>query len=124
MADNLTNAEENRLLDLSLPTGAGACQLRLTSDAPTDAAAGTELSGGGYAAQNFTVTAASGGAKENTAEILFPAASADWSEIQGYEVWVSTERRWYRALSAPERRTVLTGDQFRVAAGALDFTLS
>lgn len=125
MPDNLTNAEENRLLDASLPVGAGACQLRLTSDAPTDAAAGTELAGNGYAAQNFTATAAAAGTKENAADILFPAAvGADWAEIQGYEVWVGAERRWYRALAVAERRTVRIGDVYRVAAGILDFSLS
>ena len=123
MADNLTNGEEDRLLDLSLPTTANACQLRLTSTAPTDAAAGTELSGNGYVAQDFTVAASSGGSKSNP-QILFPAATGAWSTIVGYEVWVGTERRWYRALTAGEQRTLASGDQYRIQAGQLTFSLS
>lgn len=124
MADNLTNPEEIRLLDLSLPTGANACQLRLTSTVPTDAAAGTELAGNGYAPKDFTATAASPGPKTNAAEILFAAASGAWATILGLEVWVGAERRWHRALSAGEQRTLASGDQYRVAAGALTFALS
>ncbi len=124
MADNLTDAEETRLLDLSLPTGANACQLRLSSNSPTDSVAGTELAGNGYAPQNFTSSAAAAGSKNNVGEILFPAATGAWLEIQGYEVWVGTERRWYRALTVAERRTLALNDQYRIAAATLTFALA
>lgn len=123
MADNLTNAEEDRLLDLSLPTGANAITINLRSTAPTDSADGTAIGGGNDVSEDFTVTAASGGAKENTAEILFPAAVAAY-DVFGYDIYVGASRRWYHALAVPDRRTVNIGDQYRIAAGALDFTLA
>lgn len=123
MADNLSNTEENRLLDNSLPTGAGAIEIRLRSTAPTDAADGAAIAGGNDVQENFTVTAAAGGTKENTAEILFAAAVAAY-DVQGYDFYVGAERRWYRALTAPEQRHLEPGDQYRIAAGALDFSIS
>lgn len=124
MPDNLTDVEENRLLDLSLPTGANAVQCRLTSTAPTDSAAGTEIAVGGYAAQNFTVGAAAAGSKTHAADILFPVATADYPTILGIEIWVGTDRRWYRALAVAEQRAPKTGDQYRIAAGSLTFALA
>jgi hypothetical protein len=123
VANNLSDAEENRLLDLSLPTGAGAIQIRLRSTAPTDAADGTAIGGGNDVTEDFAVGAAAAGTKSNSAEILFPAAVAQYS-VQGYDFYVGAERRWYHALPAPDQRTVEIGDQYRIAAGDLDFSLS
>jgi hypothetical protein len=126
MADNLTNAEENRLLDLSLPTG-GTIYLALYTAAPSDAGGGTEVAGGGYARQALSVPAASNGQKSNSLEVLFPEATADWGTIVALGVVDASTNgtlRWYRALDASEQRTVRTGDQYRVAPGALTFTLS
>lgn len=125
MADNLTNTEENRLLDLSLPTTALACTMKLRSSAPSETADGTTITGGGYADKTFTVAAASGGSKSNTADISFgPATGSPWAEIQGYDVYVGAERRWYQALAAPDRRTVGVGDTYVIDAGTLSFALS
>lgn len=125
MADNLANAEEDRLLDLSLPTGAGAITLKLRSSAPTDAADGTTISTGGYADETFAVGASSGGSKTNLADILFPVHSGGAAyTVLGYDVYVGASRRWYQALAAPDQRTVNPGDQYKVAAGALTFSLS
>ena len=126
MADNLTDAEENRLLDLSLP-GTGMF-VRLTSTTPTDSAAGTELSGNGYTPKAITFAAASGGSKTSSAEVLFDAVTgADWVTILGIEIWDAASggnRRWYRPLAVGERRTPAVGDQYRIANGALSFSLT
>lgn len=129
MADNLTDAEENRLLDLSLPVGApSTVYLALTSTAPTDASSGTELSGSAYARVAITLPAASGGSKSNTAAINFATVTGtDWATILGYEVWDASTggaRRWHRALSVAEQRTPKVGDQYSVPSGALTFTLA
>jgi hypothetical protein len=126
MADNLTDAEENRLLDLSIPTT--GMYLALTSTAPTDAAAGTELSGNGYTRQQMTTSAAASGSKSNNAQINYgPVTTADWLTILGYDVYDAASagnRRWYRGLTAGEQRTPKVGDTYRVASGALTFTLA
>ena len=126
MADNLTDAEENRLLDLSLP-GTGMF-VRLTSTTPTDSAAGTELSGNGYTPKAITFGAASGGSKTNSAEVLFDTVTtADWATILGIEIWDAStggNRRWYRALAPAEQRTPAVGDQYRIAASALTFSIA
>jgi hypothetical protein len=126
MADNITDAEENRLLDLSIPTS--GMYLALTSTAPTDAAAGTELTGNGYTRQAMATTAAASGSKTNSAQINYgPVTTADWLAILGYDVYDAStagNRRWYRALAAGEQRTPKVGDTYRVAANALTFTLA
>jgi hypothetical protein len=126
MADNLTDAEENRLLDLSIPTT--GMYLALTSTAPTDAAAGTELSGNGYTRQAMATSAAASGSKTNSAQINFgPVTTSAWATILGYDIYDASSagnRRWYRALTAGEQRTPNVGDTYRVAASALTFTLA
>jgi hypothetical protein len=102
--------------------------LALTSTAPTDATAGTELTGNGYTRQAMATTAASGGSKTNSAQINFgPVTTANWLTILGYDIYDAStagHRRWYRALSAGEQRTPAVGDTYRVAASALTFTLA
>lgn len=127
MAANLTQAEANRLLDLTIVSG--SVYLALTSTVPTATAAGTELVGNGYIRQAITAaTPAAAGSKANTAQILFPTVvTADWLPILGFEIWDAATaggRRWWRALSAPEQRTPKVGDQFRVLAGGLTATLT
>jgi len=53
----------------------------LFTSAPSDAGGGTEVSGGAYARQAVTLSAASGGASSNSAEITFPQATADWGTV-------------------------------------------
>ena len=123
---NLTVSESNRLLDTSLPDA--TLYLALTSTAPTASAAGTELAGGGYVRMAIPLSvAASAGAKSNSAQMLWAAATADWLTILGYDIYdqaAGGNRRWWRALSVAEQRTVKQGDQYRIAQGALVFNLA
>lgn len=130
MADNLTDLEERRLLDLSLPDD--NVWLALFTVAPDDAGAGgTEVSGNAYARQPISMaaaaTATSVSSKSNDTQILFPAATGAWGTIVAYGVMDAStagNMRWHRTLSAGEQRAVNTGDQYRVAVGALTFQLS
>lgn len=123
---NIVDLEENRLLDLSLPDD--NVWLALTSTAPSDATAGTEITGGAYARQPISMAAAAGGSKSNDTEILFlQATGAAWAEIQGYDIYSAVTagtRRWHFTLPVGDRRTVNVGDQYRIAVGALTFTLT
>lgn len=123
MPDNLTNAEEDRLLDLSL---SGAF-VGLFTAVPGEAGGGTEVTGGSYARQALGATASSGGAAENDSEIAFPAATADWGTIVAVGLFSASSAgtlRWYRVLDVGEQRTVENGSQFVIGAGALTCSLS
>lgn len=117
-------AEANRLLDVSLPPGT-TFQCRLMSTPPSDLLLGAELTGGAYAAQNFTMPAAANMQKVNTVAITFPAPTANWLEVQGMEFWTTTgtiSRRWWKALSPGERRTATSGGSpLRIPVGSLIF---
>ncbi len=126
MADNLTDHEENRLLNLSLPAGGGV-YLALFTAAPDETGGGTEPAGDGYARQELATTAAAAGSKANAADVLFGAATAGWGTILAvgvYDALTAGNLRWYRTLTAGEQRTVNLGDQYRVAAGALTFSIA
>lgn len=97
MPNNLTDAEETRLLDLSLVTGD---LLALVTTLSTDAATGTELTGGSYARQSITWAAAASGSKATSAAIAFVGLPA--SESFGWEVLNSagSARKWYGLWSS------------------------
>ena len=76
---------ENKIIDHMLRNQAytppATVYVALYTDDPTDADTGTEVSGGAYARQSVTLSAASGGATSNSADITFPTATADWGTI-------------------------------------------
>ena len=131
MADNLTNTAENLVLDwvnsVGTPTRPTTpLKLALCTTAPTDAAAGTEVTGGSYARQNANLGAAASGAATNSAEIRFTGMPAvGGSGVTHVELWDSFTtpvRIWYGALATA--KTVNAGDDFVIAAGQLTVTLS
>ena len=127
MADNLSNTGENRALDFILGNAAIApttpMKVALVTANGSDTAAGTEVAGGGYARQSLSVAASVNGATSNSVDLVWtnmPAAT-----VVGVEVWDSAGtpvRLWYGALTAS--RTVSAGDELRLVAGALTFSLS
>lgn len=81
------------------------------------------MTGGSYARQSLTVGAASAGATSNSADLVFAGMPA--CTVVGAEVWDSAGtpvRLWYGALTAS--RTVATGDELRLVAGALALSIS
>lgn len=129
MAGNLSNYAENKLLDHLLGTAAFTMptnvRLALYTSDPTDADSGTEVSGGSYARQSVAFDVASGGASQNTAEIVFPVATADWGTITHVGIRDATSGGNLLAhgpLAAS--KTIATGDQFRMSAGELDAALT
>ena len=127
MADALTNTAENRALDwiLGLTSTAPTTPLKvsLVTALGTDTAAGTEVTGGGYARQTLSVAASVNGATSNSADLAFTNMPA--TTVVGVEVWDSAGtpvRLWYGALTAS--RTVSAGDELRLTAGSLTFSLA
>lgn len=128
MADNISNYLENKLLDHSLGktsfTMPATVRLALYTSDPTDADSGTEVTGGSYARQPLTVSAASGGATANDADIEFPVATANWGTITHVgirDAGSGGNLLWHGALAAS--KAIDSGDQFKIAAGDLDVTL-
>lgn len=97
MPNNLTDAEENRLLDLSLADGD---LLALLSVGGTESGAGTEVAGGTYARQAVDWNAASGGTKSTAASITF--SDLPETDVQGWAIYDSagTTRKWYGVISS------------------------
>lgn len=125
--DNLSNTAENRCLDFILGLSATApttpLKVALVTANGSDTAAGTEVVGGSYARQNLTVAAAASGATSNSADLVWTNMPA--VTVVGVEVWDSAGtpvRLWYGPLTAS--RTVAAGDELRLTATSLSFSLS
>lgn len=132
MADNLTDAAENLVLEFLLSARTATrptlpLKLKLMTANGSDSAAGTELgTSGGYTAGGATVvfgTAASAGSIATTADVIWtnmPAAT-----IVGVEIWDTAGtpvRIAYGALSAS--KTTNSGDTFTIALGALTIAVA
>lgn len=130
MANNLTNAGETAALRFLLgqsPT-APTTPFKLalfTSDPTETGAAGTEVSGGAYVRQTIAFTTESGGASANSAQIDFPAATANWGVITHIGIFDnagSPVMYWYAPLSASV--TINTTDIFRVNVGDIQLSIN
>ncbi|KYK14267.1 hypothetical protein ACFW5U_35565 [Streptomyces rochei] len=127
MADNLSNTAENRALDFIMGLAATApstpLKVALVTANGSDTTAGTEVTGGSYARKNLTVAAAANGATSNSADLVWTGMPA--VTVVGIEVWDNAGtpvRLWYGPLAEP--RTVAAGDELRIPAAALTFSLS
>jgi len=128
MPANISDYLEAKLLDHSLGrtsfTMPSNVRVALFTSATTDAGGGTEVSGGAYARQSLTIDAAASGATQNSAEILFPIATAGWGTITHVAIMDATTGGnvlWHGPLVTP--RQIDTSDQFRLAVGELDVSL-
>lgn len=129
---NITTFLRNKLLEHSLgksswtmPTAVYAALYTVT---PTISGGGTEVVGSGYARIVTAWGTAIAGSIVNTNTIRFPAASgagANWGNIEAIgllDAATSGNLLWFGPTSAIV--TVDTGDDFRIAPGALTVTLS
>jgi hypothetical protein len=125
---NISDYYENKFIDHMLRavafTPPSTIYLALYTAAPTDAGGGTEVSGGSYARQSFTLSAASGGATSNSADITFPTATANWGTIVAVGIFdASTNGNLLMWGTLTTSKTVSSGDTFKIAAGDLDITI-
>jgi len=126
MAGNLTNYLENKLLDHFLGTTSytmpSPVYVALFTVAPGDAGGGTEVTGGSYARQTATFTAASSGATSNSANIDFtgmPAATT--VAIALFDQLTSGNMLVHGTLTT--NKTTDAGDTLRIATGDLDISI-
>ncbi|MEU9218902.1 hypothetical protein AB0D47_20400 [Streptomyces sp. NPDC048376] len=127
MANNLTDTGENRIVDWLFGSSTTAptlpLKMALVTAAGSDAAAGTEVTGGSYARKNITVAAAVNGAVTNSADLVFAGMPA--CTVVGWEIWDSAGSpvRWSYGLFDASK-TVAAGDEFKVAAAGWTFSAS
>ena len=124
---NLTLTAANQalswMLGLSATAPSGSLKVALVTANGTASAAGTEVTGGSYARKTLVPTAVSGGASSNSTDLVWSGMPA--VTVVGVEVWDSAStpvRWWFGALDTA--RTTAAGDEFRLTAGSLDFTLA
>ena len=125
---NIVQVEANNLLNGSLGTGtafsAPTTPMKLALDTAngTATAAGTEVTGGSYARQTITFSAASAGATSNSAQINFtsmPAATVTGVEV--YDSAATPVRKWFGALTTS--KTTSAGDTISFSVSSVSATL-
>lgn len=125
MAQNKTNYLENAVINHVLRNIALASPatvyVGLFTAAPGEAGGGTEVSGGAYARQAVTFIAPVDGATENSADVTFPVAMANWGTITHFAIFdaLTVGNMLYHG-TLTTARTVNSGDQAKFLAGALD----
>lgn len=119
---------ENKVIDHMLRNQAftppATVYVGLYTAAPTDAGGGTEVSGGSYARQAVTLAAASAGSTQNSADITFPTATADWGTIVAAGLFDAASAgnllAWNNLTAS---KTVSNGDTFKITAGSLTISV-
>jgi hypothetical protein len=127
MANELTDTGELLALDFLAglaPTLTGPLKVRLCTVAGTDAAAGTEVTGGSYASQTLTLSASAAGSQTHAASLSFPGMPA--CSVVGWEIWTSDgtpKRLWYIPRTGGAA-TVNAGDTFTIPAGGIVLSMN
>jgi len=132
--DYLENEVLNHIFGGTPYTAPTTLYVGLHTSASSDAAAGTEVSGGGYAREvaAFTVTGTSPTEAATTAAIEFPVATASWGTVTYagvYDAATGGNLLAYAELTDPSDfttplpKTISVGDVFRISAGNLKIRL-
>ena len=93
--------------------------LYTTSPSPPDGTGGIEVSGGSYARQAISFSAASGGAIANSVQIEFPTATGNWGTINGFAIFdaIAGNMLFYGDWDLP--KIINVNDIFRLPVGNL-----
>lgn len=127
----LSDYSEKLLLDWLMTTGSAtrptSWYVALFTAAPSDSGGGTEVSGGGYARQSATFSAAStpGGSTTNSNTVSWTASGANYGTVTHigiFDASSSGNLLWHGGLAAS--KTVNDGDTLQFTAGNLALTLS
>lgn len=126
MAGNLSDYLENKLLDHFLGTTTytkpTTVYIGLYTVVPTDAGGGTQVTGGSYARQTATFSAAASGTTSNTANIDFAGMPAATTVAIGvFDALTAGNLLLWGTLTA--NKTTDAGDTLRIATGDLDISI-
>jgi len=118
----------NKLLDHTLRnvayTPPTAVYVALYTNNPTASGTGTEVSGGGYARQQVTFNASSGGVITNNADVVFPTATASWGTVTYVgirDAATGGNLLYFAPLSVS--KTIDAGDQLKIPAEQLSISI-
>jgi len=121
----LENALINAVLRNTSYTSPTTVYVSLWTSDPTDAASGTEVSGGSYSRTSITFGAPSNGVATSNADCTFPQATASWGTVG----WIglndaSTSGNLLFHTPLDTSKTIDSGDIFKIASGSLTVTLA
>ena len=125
MSNYLENALVNATLRNTTYTSPATVYVALFTTDPTDAASGTEVTGGSYARTSVTFAAPSNGASASNADCTFPTCTSTWgtvSHIGLYDASTSGNLLYHTPLDTS--KLIETGDIFKIASGSLTVTLA
>lgn len=125
MSNYLENALVNGTLRGTTYTAPAAVYIALYTTDPTDADAGTEVTGGTYARQPATFTAPTDGTTTLSTNVTFPQATAGWGTVThiGIRDAVSGGNLLYHTPMTTAR-AILTGDTLAFLSGQIPITLA
>lgn len=125
MSNYLENALINATLRNTTYTSPATVYVALFTTDPTDANAGTEVSGGSYARTAVTFGAPSNGVSTNSGSVVFPTATGSWGTVGWIGIMdASTSGNLLYHTALDEAKTVGNGDIFTISAGNLSVTLA
>jgi hypothetical protein len=110
-----------RNVNFTSPTTA---YIGLFTSAPNDSGGGTEVSGGSYARQAASFSAASGGLTTTDTDITFPQATGNWGTVVAigiHDADTSGNLLMYTDLTTS--KTIETGDILKISTGSLTVAL-
>ena len=120
MSDYLENALLNEVFRNVGYAPVATVYVELYTATPNDAGGGTAVTGGSYARTAVTFGAASAGSINNSVDVTFPTASADWGTVTSFGVFDASSAGnllvWGPLVS---NKTVFNGDIFKFLAGQL-----
>jgi hypothetical protein len=122
----MPTAERNASVDRTFGvTPSSARHVALVTVNGTDGAAGTEVTGAGYARKTATFATASNGATSNTALLTWTATGGNYGTVVGVEVYTAATggtRLYFAPLNASQ--SVTDTVTLEIAAGALTYSLN
>jgi hypothetical protein len=125
MSNFLENALVNATLRNTTYTSPATVYVALFTTDPTDAASGTEVSGGSYARTSVTFAAPSNGASASNADCTFPTCTSTWGTVSHIGIFdASTAGNLLYHTPLDTSKTIETGDIFKIASGSLTVTLA
>jgi len=129
----INQATANNIIDATLATNTFVAsvtgvKVKLTTTAPTNTTAGTELSGTGYTAGGTVTTwnASSGGSTTNITVLTWTNNSGGTWSIVGGEIWDEAGtpvRKWFWNWTG-QPISIANGNTFSVAAAGITITLT
>ena len=121
---HLGNALVNATLRNTTYTSPATVYVALFTTDPTDAASGTEVSGGSYARTSVAFAAPSNGASASSADCTFPTCTSTWGTVSHIGIFdASTSGNLLYHTPLDTSKTIETGDIFKIASGSLTVTL-